>query len=169
VQHGRLPTFLPIIGSSAHHIQVVDYFPSALFALPLAMFGSLMNTTVLALSLQERYSLVASCKFLVRFNLLFWALYSRFLYQNALLKECFNGTRIKEADALMIHHGRNILQALLYGVASVAPRSTLQNMSEILTQLSSKRTAEVRGWSNEILFSVRLPNHTSFSTRPLAD
>ena len=63
---------------------------------------------------------------------------------------------MEEADALMMHHGRNILHALLCGVASVAPRSTLQNMSEILTQLSSKRTAEVRTWANEILFSVRL-------------
>jgi len=80
-------------------------------------------------------------------------LHSRFHYQNALLKECFSETRAEEADALMALHGRNILQALLYGVASVAPRSTLQNMSEILTQLSSKRTAEVRGWSNEVLFS----------------
>ena len=120
------------------------------------MFGSLMNATVMALSLQERYSLVASCKFLVRFNFPFRALPSWCLYQNALLKECFSGTRGEEADALMIYHGKNILQALLYGVASVAPRSTLQNMSEILTQLSSKRTAQVRAWSNEILFSVRL-------------
>ena len=148
---------------------MVDYFPSALFALPLAMFGSLMNTTVMALSLQERYSLVASCKFLVRFILHSRALHSRFLYQNALLKQCFSGTRVEEADALMMHHGRTILQALLYGVASVAPRSTLQNMSEILTQLSSKRTAEVKAWTNEILFSVRPQNHRPSSTRPLAD
>ena len=166
MQHGKSPIFLSTVDHSADQIQVVDYFPSALFALPSTMFSSLMNTTVMALLLQERYSLVASCKFLVRFNLLPWALHSRFLLQNALLKECFSGTRIEEADALMIHHGRDILSALLYGVASVAPRSTLQNMSEILTQLSSKRTVEVRRWSNEILFSVRLRGHRLYSTRP---
>ena len=97
------------------------------------------------------------------FSSLSRALHSWTLYQNVLLKECFSGTRVKEADALMIYHGRNILQALLYGVASVAPRSTLQNMSEILTQLSSKRTVEVKAWANEILFSVGLQDHIQFT------
>lgn len=52
-------------------------------------------------------------------------------------------------------HGKNIMSALVYGVAGVAPRSTMQNLSEVLHCMASRRTTQTRAFLNEILFSVR--------------
>jgi len=61
-----------------------------------------------------------------------------------------------EADALLKLHGKEIATALIYGVANVAPRSTIQNLSEVLHCMASRRPTEMRAYLNEILFSVRI-------------
>lgn len=60
-------------------------------------------------------------------------------------------------------HGKAIVHALLAGVASVAPRSALPNLIELLAMIALKRTEECRIWMKDILFSVRLLSFFSFS------
>lgn len=65
-----------------------------------------------------------------------------------------NGDLVREADALMELHGKQIATSLLYGVANVAPRSTIQNLSEVLHCMASRRPAQTRAYLTDILFSV---------------
>ena len=46
--------------------QTAQEFTKAVYSLPLELFDGLVRCAVKALSLQERYSLVAACNFLVR-------------------------------------------------------------------------------------------------------
>ncbi|PVF99237.1 ARM repeat-containing protein [Serendipita vermifera] len=116
---------------------VAHYFLQALYRLPQQIFSSLLLHAIVALSLQERYSLVGSCRFLL-----------------TLLRDTFsNGDLTRETEALMEIHGKQIVSAVLYGVASVAPRSTIQNLSELLHCLVSKQTQRTRTYVNEVLFS----------------
>jgi len=66
-----------------------------------------------------------------------------------------SGELTREADVMMELHGKNIVTALVYGVAGVAPRSTMQNLSEVLHCMASRRTGQARAFLNDILFSVR--------------
>lgn len=65
-----------------------------------------------------------------------------------------DGDLTREADALIELHGKGIATALIYGVANIAPRSTIQNLSEVLHCMASRRPERVRAYLNEILFSV---------------
>jgi hypothetical protein len=65
-----------------------------------------------------------------------------------------SGELTHEADVMMDLHGKNIVSALVYGVAGVAPRSTMQNLSEVIHCMASRRTSQMRAFLNEVLFSV---------------
>jgi hypothetical protein len=65
-----------------------------------------------------------------------------------------NGELTHEGDVMMELHGKNIVSALVYGVAGVAPRSTMQNLSEVIHCMASRRTSQMRAFLNEVLFSV---------------
>ncbi|KIM23910.1 hypothetical protein M408DRAFT_248853 [Serendipita vermifera MAFF 305830] len=117
---------------------VAHHFLTIIYRLPQDLLSSLLLHAISALSLQERYSLVGSCKFLL-----------------TLMRDTFsNGDLGREADALMEIHGNQIATSLIYGVASVAPRSTLQNLSEVLHCLASRRPAQTRMYLRDILFSA---------------
>jgi hypothetical protein len=62
---------------------------------------------------------------------------------------------VEETQAIMHRHGRSIVQATLQGVAIVAPRSTLPNLSELLSTLVFKLPNESCKWAQDVLFSVR--------------
>ncbi|KAG8755936.1 hypothetical protein FRC14_003523 [Serendipita sp. 396] len=116
----------------AHHFLVTIY------RLPQNVLSSLLQRATIALGLQERYSLVGSCKFLV-----------------TLLRETFaNGDLTREADALMDIHGKQMISAVIYAVASSAPRSATVNIGEVLYYLASKRAMQSRAYLTEILFSA---------------
>jgi Importin 13 repeat len=133
---------------------VAHYFLAIIYRLPQDLLSSLLLHAIAALSLQERYSLVGSCKFLV------CSLVSQTTpilnnLQLTLMRDTFsNGDLTREADALVELHGKQIVTALIYGVANVAPRSTIQNLSEVLHCMASRRPAQTRAYLNEILFSV---------------
>lgn len=61
-----------------------------------------------------------------------------------------------EAEVLMEGYGKGIMRAVIYDIAGVAPRSALQNVVEVLTNVMSKRRERGRVWMQEILFSVCL-------------
>ena len=133
----------------AHH------FLTIIYRLPQDLLSSLLHHAITALSLQERYSLVGSCKFLVHISILSRRCSRLTLVQLTLMRDTFShGDLTREADALMELHGKQIAIALIYGVANVAPRSTIQNLSEVLHCMASRRPAQTRAYLTDILFSV---------------
>ncbi|KAI5120002.1 hypothetical protein M0805_008463 [Coniferiporia weirii] len=116
---------------------VVQHFASLLFQLPPGALDALMQCSVQALSLQERYSLVSACKFLVY-------VMNRTVGVEALAEQ---------GRALVQTHGRAILRAVLCGIAGGAPTSTAQNLVDLLVALVTRCLDECRAWVPQILFS----------------
>ncbi|EJD43963.1 ARM repeat-containing protein [Auricularia subglabra TFB-10046 SS5] len=121
--------------------QVATNFIWAFFELPPGALDAVMRCAIAALGLQERYSLVAACSFLQR------------LIQTALAD-----TLGSQADTLLSTYGRGIVSALLFGIAGVAPRSVVQNLSELLARLVSVRSELCRMWMTDVLFSDGFEN-----------
>jgi len=90
-----------------------------------------MLCSIHALNLQERYSLVGSCKFLV-----------------TLIKKTYTeqGTRFEPARDLICRHGQSIVQALIIGISGDAPRSAVPNLAAVLSTIVSKCSSEARTW-----------------------
>ena len=52
-------------------------------------------------------------------------------------------------------HGIPIMRAVLFGFAGVAPRSAMPNLTELLSTMLMRFTAESKQWMTQILFAVR--------------
>ncbi|KAF8511488.1 ARM repeat-containing protein [Hysterangium stoloniferum] len=116
---------------------VTRQFTRTIYNLPIGIFTTLMQTTVGAMAIQERYALVSACSFLM-----------------GLVRQTFaDGNLSDQADALMNVHGKAIVHAILSGFAGVAPRSTLPNLIDLLALIALKRTDQCRIWMRETLFS----------------
>ncbi|KAG9308679.1 armadillo-type protein [Chiua virens] len=115
---------------------VGKHFVAIFYKLPPGALDALMQCAVTSLSLQERYSLVATCQFL-----------------DTLIRRTAVSDNLGDASTLLIQrHGRPILEAVLTGFAGVAPRSATLNLIELLSTFVSKYPSETRAWMNEILF-----------------
>ena len=57
--------------------------------------------------------------------------------------------------ALAQTHGFQIMRAVLFGFAGVAPRSAMPNLIELLSTMITRYPAESKQWMSEILFAVR--------------
>ncbi|KAJ3980905.1 armadillo-type protein [Lentinula detonsa] len=115
---------------------VAQEFIGNFYSLPPGGLDVLMQCTLRALTLQERYSLVAACTFLNMF---------------------VNRTDI---DTLEIYreqfiaiYGRSIMQAILNGLAGQAPRSVTQNLIELLSGMLTRFVEESTVWLKEVLFA----------------
>ncbi|KAG1744571.1 armadillo-type protein [Suillus paluster] len=118
---------------------IAKHFLVVFYRLPPGALDALMQCAVTSLSLQERYSLVATCTFLVL---------------ETLIRRTASSDDLGDASTILIQgHGRPILQAILCGFAGVAPRSATQNLIELLSIVASKFPAETRTWMNDILFA----------------
>ncbi|KAH0833884.1 armadillo-type protein [Lanmaoa asiatica] len=116
---------------------VAKHFVAVFYNLPPGALDALMQCAVSSLSLQERYSLVATCTFL-----------------ETLIRRTAGSDGLGEAGTVLFQmHGRPILRAVLTGFAGVAPRSATQNLIELLSMIVSKYPSETREWMNEILFT----------------
>ncbi|KAF9456910.1 armadillo-type protein [Collybia nuda] len=113
-----------------------------------AALDALIHCAIAALALQERYSLVSACTFL-----------SILIHRSST-----NQILLAEKDRLMQAHGRSITKAVLEGFASVAPRSVVPNLIELLGTLLSRAGGGTGGgggaggsvaatWISEILFA----------------
>lgn len=112
-------------------------FSTSIYRLPQDLLSSLLQQATVSLGLQERYSLAASCRFFV-----------------TLLRKTLTTSELaREADALMSLHGKQIVAAIVYGVAGLAPRSVTANLNEILFCITSTRLEQARAFLSEILFS----------------
>ncbi|KAF5376630.1 hypothetical protein D9615_007856 [Tricholomella constricta] len=123
-------------------------FTRSFYTLPPGALDALLNCAVKALSLQERYSLVQACNFLCT------------LINRSSVEESLSA----EKEQLLQVHGRSIMKAALEGFASVAPRSVVPNLIEILGTLLSRAGggsgsgggaggAIAAQWTREILFA----------------
>ncbi|KZT39584.1 hypothetical protein SISSUDRAFT_1061061 [Sistotremastrum suecicum HHB10207 ss-3] len=115
---------------------VALHFVKALFLIPRVALDAVMRFAGAAMGMQERYSLVAACLFL-----------------NSLINQVLGNSDLEaEAEILTEGYGKSNMRAVIYDIAGVAPRSALQNVVEVLTNLMSKRRERGRVWMQEILF-----------------
>ncbi|KAH8115086.1 ARM repeat-containing protein [Phellopilus nigrolimitatus] len=116
---------------------VAQHFAGLFFQLPDGAIEALMQCSVQALSLQERYSLVSACKFLVY-----------------LINRTVPVETLEERGRQLAHvHGRSVLRAVLCGIAGGAPTSTAQNLVDLLMAMVTRCLEECRLWVPQILFS----------------
>ncbi|THH07205.1 hypothetical protein EW145_g3549 [Phellinidium pouzarii] len=116
---------------------VAQHFADLLFELPPGALEALMQCAVKTLSLQERYSLVSACKFLV------------YLINRTVAVESL----AEQGRALMYTHGLAIMRAVLCGIAGVAPTSTAQNLVDLLVVMVTRCLDESKVWIPQVLFS----------------
>ncbi|KAG6814952.1 hypothetical protein H0H93_011532, partial [Arthromyces matolae] len=128
--------------------RIAQDFTRSFYTLPPGGLDALMNCTVTALSLQERYSLVQACNFIC----------------NLIQRSSVDTALAAEKDHLIQLNGRRIMKAVLEGFAAVAPRSVVPNLIEILGTLLSRAGGGLGGgggaggavaaiWIREILFA----------------
>jgi len=99
-----------------------------------------MNCAVRALTLQERYSLVAASTFL-----------STFIHRSYV-----HASLASYRTQLLAVHGRTVMYGVLSGLAGQAPRSATPNLIEVLSTLLTRCVEESRRWIREVLFDVSL-------------
>ena len=108
--------------------------------------------------MQERYSLVSACTFLVslrsiRLDSDFDSTYG--VLQGTLISRAFASEELGDAKTVFIGaHGRPLMHALLCGFAGTAPRSVAPNLIELLSTLLFRCPAESRSWISDILYAV---------------
>ncbi|KAG5640712.1 hypothetical protein DXG03_007469 [Asterophora parasitica] len=123
-------------------------FTRSFYTLPPGGLDALLNSVIKALSLQERYSLVQACNFLV--YLCLWCLNELI---NITSPQCtlINRSSVDEALAaekqqMLQTYGRQIMKAVLEGFASVAPRRFVPvsklnyYLADVLDRIASFRT-----------------------------
>ncbi|KAJ7725697.1 hypothetical protein B0H16DRAFT_1593986 [Mycena metata] len=107
--------------------RVAQDFTAAFCALPDGAFDALIQCAISALSLQERYSLVAACTFL-----------GTLVHRTALFAP-ISPEMLQQLQAHLIRtHGRAIMRAVLWGFAGAAPRSVTLSLLELLSALVSR-------------------------------
>lgn len=120
-----------------------------------------MQSSVKALSMQERYSLVAACKFLVRNRIIFTADTFLILDQTFLVSKTIPVENLEEQGRALIRaHGRPVLRAVLIGIAGGAP-STAMNLVDLLLALVTRCLDECKVWIPQIMHSVSRPSYSS--------
>ncbi|KAK0477030.1 armadillo-type protein [Armillaria novae-zelandiae] len=116
--------------------RVAQDFTATLYHLPPGALDALMQCSVRAMALQERYSLIAACNFL----------------SNLIHRSCVYPALEAQRTQLISGHGRDIMRAVLFGLAGVSPRSATPNLVEMLSTLLVRCVEESRAWLKEILF-----------------
>ncbi|KAK0494340.1 armadillo-type protein [Armillaria luteobubalina] len=117
---------------------VAQDFTATLYHLPPGALDALMQCSVRAMALQERYSLIAACNFL----------------SNLIHRSCVYPALEAQRTQLISGHGRDIMRAVLFGLAGVSPRSATPNLVEMLSTLLVRCVEESRVWLKEILFDA---------------
>ncbi|KAH8988411.1 ARM repeat-containing protein [Lactarius akahatsu] len=126
-----------IVQDFFNFVEKVSYhFVTVFYHLPRLSFDALVQCAISALSLQERYSLVAASTFLT-----------------ALIKDTQASDDFAEAKKLLLDtHGHAIMRSLLVGFAGVAPKSAVPNLVELFSALVVKTPLESKRWILEILY-----------------
>ncbi|KAF5368680.1 hypothetical protein D9757_010224 [Collybiopsis confluens] len=127
--------------------RVVQHFAGNFYLLPPGAFDALMQYSIRALALQERYSLVAACTFL-----------------SALINRSYTQPDLTPyREQFIATYGRSIMRAVLSGLAGQAPRTVGQNLIEMLSTMLSRCLEESKVWLREVLFDA---NFTPSKAKP---
>ncbi|KAH7096895.1 ARM repeat-containing protein [Auriculariales sp. MPI-PUGE-AT-0066] len=123
-------------------LQVATNFVWSIYELDALALNAVMQCSISALSLQEKYSLQAACNFLL-----------------GLLQQSLGADSLEaQIDLLIRTYGRPLVSSLLYGIAGAAPRSATPNLADLLSKLISARSELCRMWMTEVLFSEGFEN-----------
>ncbi|KAF9037788.1 ARM repeat-containing protein, partial [Hymenopellis radicata] len=115
----------------------LDYI-ELFYDIPDATINALVQCSLRALTLQERYSLIAACNFLNKF-----------------LQRSFISEKLEDPRRRFVNmYGRDIMRAVLSGLAGVSPRSTTPNLVDLLSTLLSRCVSEAQGWLKEAVVDV---------------
>ncbi|KAI0772392.1 ARM repeat-containing protein [Trametes elegans] len=115
----------------------VHHFLPIFYRLPPDLFNALVQCAIGSLSLQERYSLTSACTFL-----------------SSLVNRTATNDELTPAKAALAQtHGYQIMRAVLFGFAGVAPRSAMPNLIELLSTMITRYPLESKRWIGEILFA----------------
>ncbi|CUA76173.1 Myb-binding protein 1A [Homo sapiens] [Rhizoctonia solani] len=117
--------------------KVGGHFPKVILEMSGDIADGLFRITATALTLQERYSLVNACNFMTMF----------------LRKTRNDGALFASADAQLRGQGAVLMEALLLGIGGSAPRSTVPNLAELLSNLVSRVPNEARTWMGSLLMA----------------
>ncbi|KLO16646.1 ARM repeat-containing protein [Schizopora paradoxa] len=128
----------------------IRHFPRILFEMGEERLDALMTCATRSLELQERYSIVSACSFMIQL----------------IMKTMSNDSLAPLARPLLQRHGRNILHALLCGLAGLSPASTVQNLIELLATMNSRLAEECKVWIPEVLYALDfVPSKASIDTK----
>ncbi|PCH43249.1 ARM repeat-containing protein [Wolfiporia cocos MD-104 SS10] len=136
-QSGAMESNPDIVQSFFNYMDTVaHHFISTFYALPPELFDALIKCAITALSLQERYSLVAACTFLV-----------------SLINRTSAEDELSEAKTMLGKlHGEPVMRAILRGFAGSSPRSATPNLVDLMSALIAKFPAESRSWVMHVLY-----------------
>ncbi|KAI9058664.1 ARM repeat-containing protein [Trametes sanguinea] len=115
----------------------VHHFLPCFYRLPPDLLNALTQCAIGALSLQERYSLTSACTFL----------------SSLINRTATNDDLSAAKTAFTQTHGFQILRAILFGFAGVAPRSAMPNLIELLSTMITRFPLESKKWITDILFA----------------
>ncbi|CAK5270766.1 unnamed protein product [Mycena citricolor] len=91
-----------------------------------SLFDALIQTTLIGISLPERYSFVGATNFL-----------ATLIHRLALFSPISDAMRTVHRHLVLVH-GRNVVKVVLEGFAGTAPRSAMNNLLELLGAIVSR-------------------------------
>ncbi|TRM56832.1 hypothetical protein BD626DRAFT_517577 [Schizophyllum amplum] len=118
-----------------------EYTPE-LYAMPEGALDGLMRCAIIALGLQERYSMVAACKFI------------RAIFHRTCTVDVLSQTPARQF--LVQTYFTLVLRAAVEGIAGGTPPSTHVNLIDLLQLLSLRCSEDMKRWAGEVLFAVSL-------------
>ena len=78
-----------------------------------------------------------------------------FIVKVTFIKSCMSDEEnLEPARMCLRQHGRDILQALVFGIVGDAPRSVVPNLATVLATLTAKLPSESREWLHHSMMSV---------------
>ncbi|TRM55474.1 armadillo-type protein [Schizophyllum amplum] len=116
-----------------------EYTPE-LYAMPEGALDGLMRCAIIALGLQERYSMVAACKFI------------RAIFHRTCTVDVLSQTPARQF--LVQAYFTLVLRAAVEGIAGGTPPSTHVNLIDLLQLLSLRCSEDMKRWAGEVLFAA---------------
>ncbi|KAI5888073.1 uncharacterized protein SCHCODRAFT_02705351 [Schizophyllum commune H4-8] len=119
--------------------RMAEEYTQDLYAMPEGALDGLMRCTIVALGLQERYSMIAACKFI------------RAVFHRTCTLDALSQSPAREF--LVQTYFAPVLRAALEGIAGATPLSTHVNLIDLLQLLSLRCPEEMKRWAGEVLFA----------------
>ncbi|KAI4518124.1 hypothetical protein K525DRAFT_209319 [Schizophyllum commune Loenen D] len=119
--------------------RMAEEYTQELYSMSEGALDGLMRCAIVALGLQERYSVVAACKFV------------RAIFHQTCTKDALSQSPAREF--LVQTYFAPVLRAAIEGIAGSTPPSTHINLIDLLQLLSLRCPEEMKRWAAEVLFA----------------